>query len=291
MFDAVAGPGGLALRPQPGRSGKAAKRPQGSGAGFTDDPADLVPLEEDPAEAEPGVRERARAIAARLSVPKPKADRTARRGAGDVASLPYAEGSDEIDLDATLEVLAEKPMPEDDDIVVRERVRTKRSVVLAVDVSGSMKGERIRTAAATVGALAAELDQDALGVIAFWSDAAVLLELGRRIDPMALLDQMLRIPARGLTNVGFPLTIAASQLAGVPQRDARVILLSDCVHNAGPDPRPLAALLPRLDVLLDTSGEKDVELGHELARIGRGSFRPVRTHHDIAPALSALFRN
>jgi Mg-chelatase subunit ChlD len=290
VFDAVAGAGGLALRPQPGKAGSAKKRPQGSGAGFTDDPADLVPLDE-AAEIEPGVRERARAIAARLSVPKPRADSTARRGAGDTASLPYKEGSDEIDLDATLEILAEKPMPDDEDIIVRERVRTKRSVVLAVDVSGSMKGERIRTAAATVGALAAELDQDNFAVIAFWSDAAVLAELGQRIDPFALLDQMLRIPARGLTNVGFPLKIAATQLAGVPQRDARVILLSDCVHNAGPDPRPFAAQLPRLDVLLDTSGEKDIELGRELARIGRGSFRPVRTHHDIAPALSSLFRS
>ncbi|WP_204249298.1 VWA domain-containing protein [Frondihabitans sp. PAMC 28766] len=290
MFDAVAGPGGLALRPQPGRAGTAKKRPEGSGAGFTDDPADLVPLDDEAASIEPEVRERARAIAARLSVPKPKADSTARRGGGDVMSLPFADGSDEIDLDATIEVLAEKPMPEDEDIIVRERVRTKRSVVLAVDVSGSMKGERIRTAAATVGALAAELEQDALGVIAFWSDAAVLLELGSRIEPMALLDQMLRIPARGLTNVGFPLSIAVNQLAGVPQRDARVILLSDCVHNAGPDPRPIAAHLPRLDVLLDTSGEKDLELGRELARIGRGVFRPIRTFHDVAPALSALFR-
>ena len=39
-----------------------------------------------------------------------------------------------------------------------------------------------------------------------------------------------------------------------------MLLLSDCVHNAGPDPRPIAARLPRLDVLLDTSGEDDVEL-------------------------------
>jgi uncharacterized protein with von Willebrand factor type A (vWA) domain len=52
-----------------------------------------------------------------------------------------------------LRQLAEHPVPEDEDIVVRERVRTRRSVVLLVDVSGSMRGERVRTAAATVGAL------------------------------------------------------------------------------------------------------------------------------------------
>ena len=47
-------------------------------------------------------------------------------------------------------------------------------MVLLVDVSGSMRGERVRTAAVTVGALAAELERDDLAVVAFWSDAAVL---------------------------------------------------------------------------------------------------------------------
>ncbi|MGT2425054.1 hypothetical protein [Amnibacterium kyonggiense] len=101
---------------------------------------------------------------------------------------------------------------------------------------------------------------------------------------------MLRIPARGLTNVAFPLELAAKELAGTPPRDARVVLLSDCVHNAGPDPRPFAGRLPRLDVLLDTTGEKDVELGRDLARIGRGGFAAVGTVFDVAPALSRLFR-
>lgn len=68
-----------------------------------------------------------------------------------------------------------------------------------------------------------------------------------------------------------------------------MLLLSDCVHNAGPDPRPAAARLPRLDVLLDTSGEEDVELGRDLARMGRGRLRLVRAHRDVAAALTAVF--
>ena len=279
------------LRPQPGRGRPGAAKPTGSGAGFTDDESDLTVLSDEDLQLDPLVRARAAEIAARLSVPKPKIDSARDRGAGHFASVPYRGGSDDIDLDRTLEMLAERPVPDDEDIIVRERVRARRSVVLLVDVSGSMKGERVRTAAATVGALAAELAQDQLGVIAFWSDAAVLQKLGAPVRPMELLDEMLRIPARGLTNVAFPLQLAAQQLAGVPPRNARVVLLSDCVHNAGPDPRPFAGRLPRLDVLLDTSGEKDVELGRELARIGRGGFRAIRTFHDIAPALGALFRD
>jgi len=174
-------------------------------------------------------------------------------------------------------------------IVVRERVTTTRSVVLLVDLSGSMRGERARTAAAAVGALAAELARDDLAVIAFWSDAAVLCHLGQHVPPERLVESMLRIPARGLTNVAFPLQAARRELARVPARDARALLLSDCVHNAGPDPRPFAARLPRLDILLDTTGEQDPDLARDLARLGRGRLRQVRTYRDVAPALSEVF--
>ena len=293
MFDATNGGAGAVLRAGPGDPRRAkVKGPPGSGApGMTDEPAVLVAPDADPSEPDPRVRAQARRIASRLAMPRPRRDATARRGIGELASMPYRGGSDEIDLDRTIEVLAERPVPDDEDIVVRDRVRTRRSVVLLVDVSGSMRGERVKTAAATVGALSAELAHDALSVVAFWSDAALLLRLGEPVKPMELLDAILRLPARGLTNIAFPLEVAAGQLARVPARDARVVLLSDCVHNAGPDPRPLAARLPRLDVLLDASGEKDVELGRELAARGRGVCRVIHDFRDVAPALSAIFQS
>ena len=290
MFDATAGGGGGALLRANGRSGRASAKPMpGSTAmGFTDEAASLVVPESD-AVVDPVARMRARQIASRLAIRRPRRDATSRRGIGELGSLPYRGGSDEIDLDRTIEVLAERPVPEDEDIIVRDRIRTKRSVVLAVDVSGSMKGERVATAAATVGALAGELEHDDLAVIAFWSDAAILLNLGELVKPMDLLDTIMRIPAQGLTNVAFPLELAAKQLSRAPVRDARVVLLSDCVHNAGPDPRPLAGRLPRLDVLLDASGEHDVELGRDLARIGRGTLHVVRDYRGVAPAISSVF--
>lgn len=289
MFEPTAGSGGLVLRAKPG-AGAAQKAPPGRTAeGATDEQGELVLACTDAVEIDPAVRARAREIAARLAIRRPRTDSMSRRGSGTLASLLYRGGSDEIDLDRTIEVLAERPVPDDEDILVRERVRTRRSVVLVVDVSGSMRGERVQTAAATVGALAGELHTDALAVIAFWSDAAILLELGHEVKPMELLDTMLRMPARGLTNIAFPLELAARQLARVPSREARVILLSDCVHNAGPDPRESAARLGRLDVLIDVSGEKDIELGRELARAGHGTAQLVRTHRDVAPALGRLF--
>jgi Mg-chelatase subunit ChlD len=288
VFDVSPGSAGLVM-PASGDRGAAPAAPGGTAAAQTDEAGTVVPVPDDAPAVDPAVRARARQIAARLAVPRARRDVTSRRGVGELLSVPYRAGSDDIDLDRTIEVLAERPVPDDEDIIVRERVRTRRSVVLLVDVSGSMRGERIRTAAATVGALAGELHRDALAAIAFWSDAALLLSLGDPVVPDRVLDALLRLPARGLTNVGFPLELAARQLARVPARDARVLLLSDCVHNAGPDPRPIAARLPRLDVLLDVSGEHDLPLGRELAARGRGRCRVIRTHRDVAPALRAVF--
>jgi Mg-chelatase subunit ChlD len=293
LFSPAASDAGTVLRSL-GRGPRAAAPPnQGSGApGDTDEAAELIPLnglEDTGTPMDAVVRAQARAIAARLSLRRPVRGASARRGAGELVSVRYRGGADDIDLDRTLEVLAEKPFPEDEEIIVRERVRTRRSVVLIVDVSGSMKGERVQTAAATVGAIAGELRTDDLAVIAFWSDAAVLLPLGAPFQPLNLLDQLLRMPAQGLTNVGFPLQVAAQELSRRPSLDARVLLLSDCVHNAGPDPRGPAARLPRLDVLLDATGEKDVDLGRDLAHAGRGTLHEVRTHREVAPALTRIF--
>ena len=275
----------------PMRRGPAARAGGSSTPDTTDERADVIALADlDLTTADERIaRRRAREIAVRLAVPRPRRDTHARRGIGELESVPYRAVTDDIDLDRTLDVLAGNPVPEDDDIIVRERERTRRSVVLVVDVSGSMKGERVRTAAATVGALAGELHRDRLAVVAFWSDAAVLVRLGEPASPLRMLDLLLRVPARGLTNVAFALQVAMRQLAGVPTRDARVLLLSDCVHNAGPDPRLTATRLPQLDVLLDISGEEDVELGRDLARLGRGRLRLVRDHRDVARALTSVF--
>ena len=289
MLEPARGGSGGTVLPGDSRAGQAPSRPGSGGPALTDEQGTVVDVLEGEPRADPETLRRARQITARLAVRRPRRDTTAQRGIGELTSVRYKGGSDDIDLDATLEQLVEHPVPEEDDIIVRERVRTRRSVVLLVDVSGSMRGERVRTAAATVGALAAELGRDDLAVVAFWSDAAVLAHLGQHVPASRLLDTMLRIPAKGLTNIAFPLQVAARELARVPARDARAVLLSDCVHNAGPDPRPLAARLPRLDVLLDTSGEQDADLARELARLGRGRLRRIRTYTDVAPALSAIF--
>jgi Mg-chelatase subunit ChlD len=237
----------------------------------------------------PAVRQMARTIAARLGVRPRGRDRLVTRGSGRLVSVPYRYVSDDIDLDRTIEVLAERPVPEDTDIIVRERMRSTRAVALMVDVSGSMRGEKIRIAAATVGALAGELRDDELTVIAFWRDAVLVKPLSRPMAASRILDDLLRVPAKGLTNVHFALDIGLAELGRSRARRRHGILLSDAVHNAGPDPRLLAPRFARLDVLLEVDGEHDAELGADLCRFGHGEMMAVRHHRDVARALNRAF--
>lgn len=264
----------------------------GQGVLVTRQPAsrrDLGDLLEDRT-ADPDVVSMAQAIAQRLAVRRRSRDSRSERGAGALASVPYAYRSDDIDLDRTIEVLAERPVPEDTDIVVRERMRSRRAAALIVDLSGSMRGEKVRIAAATVAALSKDLSGsgDQLALVAFWSDAAVVKGLTEHAPPARLLETLLRIPARGLTNVGFGLTVAKAELARSAARRRTAILLSDAVHNAGPDPREIARRFGELHVLVETGGEHDLPLARDIARLGHGSLQPIATHRDVAPALNRV---
>jgi uncharacterized protein with von Willebrand factor type A (vWA) domain len=129
------GAGGLVLG---NRNGRAARRSGSGGPAITAEQGTLTAPGAAP--VDPETVRRARQIATRLAMPRPRRDTTARRGIGELASLRYRDGSDDIDLDRTVEQLIEHPLPDEDDIIVRERVRTRRSVLLLADVSGSMRG-------------------------------------------------------------------------------------------------------------------------------------------------------
>jgi Mg-chelatase subunit ChlD len=239
--------------------------------------------------ADPEVRRRAAAIAARLAIPRPRRRHATRPGVGPERSLPFAGGSDELDLDRTVELLLEHPRPTDEDVVVREPRSDRRSVVLLVDVSGSMRGERVLATAAVVGAICQELATSRLGVLAFWSQATWLTRLDEPTEPVAVIRDLLALPTEGLTNLAFPLEIAGREHRMGRSPSPETVLLSDCVHNAGPDPRGLVSRTGRLGILLDATDEHDADLAADLARLGRGPLQVIRSHQDVPEAVRGVF--
>jgi Mg-chelatase subunit ChlD len=291
LFQSGRGPA-LAPASGDGRSAGADKLTAGGqGAAFSEQGGrtrDLTELLEE-VELDPHVHAMAQRVARQLSIRRRPNEGRAERGTGRLAGVPYRYRSNDIDLDKTIEMVVERPLPDDTDIIVREHMRSRRSVMLIVDVSGSMRGEKVKIAAATVAALSADLANDELALVAFWSDAALVKSLHQNIPSARLLDQLLRIPSRGLTNVHFGLEVSLNELMRSEASRRIAILLSDSVHNAGPDPREIAARFEELHVLLEVNGEHDAVLGRDMARLGGGRLLSARTHRDIAPALNKIF--
>ena len=69
---------------------------------MTEDQGTLAGVQDGEITADPETVRRARQIATRLAMPRPRRDPSARRGAGELASLRYLGGSDDIDLDRTV---------------------------------------------------------------------------------------------------------------------------------------------------------------------------------------------
>jgi magnesium chelatase subunit D len=125
-------------------------------------------------------------------------------------------------------------------------------------------------------------------VVAFHGDAVVLRPQGSGRPPGRLVEEVLRIRARGTTDLALALRAAARQLRRAEADERAALLLSDCLATAGGD--PLAALtgLDRVDVLGTSPLPDSVRAGTALARRGGGRYVPVATVSELAGALTAL---
>ncbi len=263
--------------------------PPTTSSGFTAERTEVRPLAEVLGESRLDARLRAEIaeVAAALSI-RPRPVRERRRGTSRPETARFDGNADELDLDRTLELLAERRPLDPEELYVRRPVRTRRSIALLADVSGSMDGAKARITAAAIGALTGELVDDELTVVAFWKDAAVLRSRESKLDAVRLVDELMRIEPKGLTNVHGAIELAARELGRSSLERRSIVLLSDCVHNAGPDPRLAAASAPPTHVLLERTGEHDAWLGERIARAGGGRFRSVERVNQVAEALGGL---
>jgi tight adherence protein B len=150
-------------------------------------------------------------------------------------------------------------------------------VVLAIDVSGSMKGRSIHQAIAAARAIAAQrTGQQQLGVIVFNDHPRVLLPLSS--DPNAIAGALGAVPTpTGGTAIYDALTLAIQQLQQAHIAARSVILLSDGTdHGSTVSEASVAAAARAAHITLDTVGIRSASFDPRslemLARDGGGRF-------------------
>jgi Mg-chelatase subunit ChlD len=214
-----------------------------------------------------------------------------RSGRGKLTSLPYGGEATELDLERTVETLIGKPRPADSDIFIWERRQRQRAYALLLDISGSMKGAKIFYAAMALAAVAVRVQHNPFAVIAFWRDAALLKQLHEAADLEPLLNKLLSLSGRGLTNLELALQAGLEELDRATTQERVGILFSDGLQTAGQPAGPLAAAYPTLHVVGTGDSDESIASCRHLAQLGQGRCAIVSEVGGITQAVNLCLAN
>ncbi len=232
------------------------------------------------------LRALARRLARELVVRAARRNVAGRSGRGRLVSVPYAGQAAELDLDRSLERVLATPHPADEDLYVLDRRHHRRAYALILDASGSMKGAAIFRAALALATFAARVAPDPFAVVAFWREAAVLKRLHEDVPLDTLLDRVLSLPGRGLTDVGLGLRVGLEELGGADTQERTGLLFGDGLQTAGEPAEPIAAAFPLLHVVATGGGEESLSRCRRLADLGGGRCARIETAAGIPAAIN-----
>jgi Mg-chelatase subunit ChlD len=203
-----------------------------------------------------------------------------------VAPWPEVPGdapSPDVDFDETLEnaplaISGAAPVTAQD-IWMSFTVHRPQSVVLAVDTSLSMTGEKLALTAVAIAVVLLQFPEDPVGILAFENEAKIIKRPEERILLQDLLERFLDVPAQGYTHLEDGLKGALGLVHGVGMsgqaRPPSTVLLTDGKYTAGRDPAYLAPRFPHLVVLKMGKERASLELCREMAQRGHGALREV----------------
>lgn len=172
-----------------------------------------------------------------------------------------------------------------------EEFRMPLNLVLVIDRSGSMSGDRIEKVKAALVALSGNLAPDDLvSIITYSNDATVCLEGTRARQHKAVKSAIMGIRTGGGTNLnaGLMLGYRTAEASFDKKRSNRVILLTDGIANTGVvNESQIASASKRYNdkgIGLSTiglGGNFNQSLLRELAEAGRGAIHFVADTSDI----------
>jgi Mg-chelatase subunit ChlD len=208
------------------------------------------------------LRELARRLAGRALVDVARVGVARARGVGRMARRRAADAPGDVDLDASLDVIAAARAqglpPHADDLVVGAWRRPDTALCLLVDRSGSMQGDRLAAAAIAAAAVVYRHGVDC-SIVAFSDEAVVLCSQGEHRADDELVGDLLRLRGHGTTDVGLAFRVAREQL-GRSRAGRRVaVLLSDCRVTAGGDAAPHAAGLDEVAIIAPADDRADAD--------------------------------
>lgn len=206
------------------------------------------------------------------------------------SDIPPKAEQVELDLDETLEnspvglsaILegTENPDPlTAQDIWMTYTLHRVQPIILTVDTSLSMTGEKLALTAVALSVVLLEFPEDPIGIIAFENEAKILKRPDESITVQALIERFLDVPAQGYTHLEDGMRAALNLVGRAAQvsrgRPPSTVLLTDGKYTAGRDPTYLASKFTHLVVLKMGSDRASLGICQDLAKGGRGTLKEV----------------
>jgi len=168
---------------------------------------------------------------------------------------------------------------------VELRVERSTQVLVLLDLSLSIRGERLALVALAGAVLGLAFPEGQLGLLGFDSYPRWIKKFEDSVD---IARQILRYPAGGFTHIERALEEALAATRDRPR--THVLIVSDGRYTEGRDPAPLAHRFRRLSTLLvgkDWSGRALME---EMANHGNGRAFSAREYADLPRTLYQTVR-
>lgn len=203
----------------------------------------------------------------------------------------FRPGEDaELDVEATVDEMIERGHTKPEEIVVSRKEPRKAAVVMMLDASLSMTGEKLAMATAAIAVLAFRLKTIDYAIITFNDRPTVVKRLNEARDLDALVSELLDARAGGYTNIDAALRRGHELLLMSKTRDKLGLLVTDGNYTVGEDPSKAASSYRRLFVVMIESHDCQPTVCEGIARAGGGRMFTVSSFEEIPRVLYTVLR-
>ena len=257
--------------------------------GLLDNPDEMMALLADlTAATDPKLRDLARRLAGRLFLEVSRRGPVRPRGIGKIVEQPYSPDGGDIDIDASLDAIAEarhgKSAVDPERLRVRGWVKPGTALCLMVDRSGSMGGKPLATSAVAAAAVAWRAPAD-YSVLAFGKDVVVAKSQDVFKESEQVVNDVLTLRGFGTTDLAGALQTAQLQLLRSRAGRRIAVLLSDCRATVEGDVLAAAGALDELFIIAPEGDSAEAEL---LAASIGARLATVSGPAQVAEALTSL---
>lgn len=222
-----------------------------------------------------------------------------------VQSVPVVHAADlseyELDLDETIEHAPWFGDPDKAvelaDLWIEKTFQRTQPLIITVDTSLSMTGEKLALTAVALAVVLLEFPDDPIGIIAFESEAKVIKYPSEKLTVFELVERFLDVPSQGYTHLedgikkSLKLLLKIKAEAGMGARPASVVLLTDGKYTAGRDPAYLAKEMNHLVVLKMGRDRSSLALCQEMAKLGHGVMKEVGNLESLPKVMYGVIKD